>query len=69
MAYTNSPLVVYTGLSPNHSVQRPHSIDRITPPFVKATVPFAWRGATIYVKLSRRLFVSSLLCHISSSDV
>lgn len=31
MAYTNSPLVVYTRLSPNHSGQRIHSIDRITP--------------------------------------
>lgn len=31
MAYTNSPLVVYTGLSPNHSGQRAHAIDRITP--------------------------------------
>lgn len=31
MAYTNSPLVTYTGLSPNHSGQRTHSIDRITP--------------------------------------
>lgn len=31
MAYTNSPLVVYTGLSPNHSGQRTHTIDRITP--------------------------------------
>jgi len=31
MAYTNSPLVVYAGLSPNHSGQRTHSIDRITP--------------------------------------
>ena len=30
MAYTNSPLVSYTKLSPNHSVQRTHSIDRIT---------------------------------------
>jgi len=30
MAYTNSPLVAYTGLSPNHSGQRTHSIDRIT---------------------------------------
>ena len=29
--YTNSPLVVYTKLSPNHSGQRTHSIDRITP--------------------------------------
>ena len=31
MAYTNSPMVVYTRLSPNHSGQRTHSIDRITP--------------------------------------
>ena len=31
MAYTNSPLVEHTRLSPNHSGQRTHSIDRITP--------------------------------------
>ena len=31
MAYTNSPLVAYTYLSPNHSGQRTHSIGRITP--------------------------------------
>lgn len=31
MGYTNSSLVVYTKLSPNHSGQRTHSIDRITP--------------------------------------
>lgn len=31
MEYTNSPLVAYTMLSPNHSGQRTHSIDRITP--------------------------------------
>ena len=31
MEYTNSPLVSYTKLSPNHSGQRTHSIDRITP--------------------------------------
>lgn len=31
MAYTNSSMVVYTKLSPNHSGQRTHSIDRITP--------------------------------------
>ena len=31
MAYTNSPLVSYTLLSPNNSGQRTHSIDRITP--------------------------------------
>lgn len=31
MAYTNSPMVAYTKLSPNHSGLRTHSIDRITP--------------------------------------
>lgn len=31
MGYTNSPLVSYTKLSPNHSGQRTHIIDRITP--------------------------------------
>ena len=31
MEYTNSPLAVYTKLSPNHSGQRTRSIDRISP--------------------------------------
>lgn len=31
MGYTNSPLVSYTKLSPNHSGQRKNSIDRISP--------------------------------------
>lgn len=31
MGYTNSSLVAYTKLSPNHSGQRTHGIDRITP--------------------------------------
>lgn len=31
MAFTNSSMVAYTKLSPNHSGQRTHSIDRITP--------------------------------------
>ena len=34
MAYTNSSLVAYTKLSPNHSGQQTHSIDRITPHWV-----------------------------------
>lgn len=38
MAYTNSPLVSYTKLSPNHSGQRTHSIDRITPHCVVGAV-------------------------------
>lgn len=31
MGYTNSPLVAYTKISPNHSGQRTHKIDRISP--------------------------------------
>ena len=31
MAYTNSNMVAYTKLSPNHSGQRTHGLDRITP--------------------------------------
>lgn len=31
MAYTNSKLISYTKLSPNHSGTRTHSVDRITP--------------------------------------
>ena len=31
MGYTNSKMVAYTKLSPNHSGQRTHAIDRITP--------------------------------------
>ena len=31
MGYTNSPMVVYAKLSPNHSGQRTMAIDRITP--------------------------------------
>ena len=31
MGYTNSNMVVYTKLSPNHSGKRTHSIDRISP--------------------------------------
>lgn len=31
MAYTNSPLVAYTKISPNRTTPRNHSIDRITP--------------------------------------
>lgn len=38
MGYTNSSLVAYTGLSPNHSGQRTHSIDRITPHCVVGSV-------------------------------
>ena len=45
MGYTNSPLVVYTKLSPNHSGQRTHSIDRITPHCVVGQLQlWHWHG-------------------------
>lgn len=52
MAYTNSPLVSYTKLSPNHSGQRTHNIDRITPHCVvgQATVE---RIGEIFARKSR----------------
>ena len=53
MTYTNSPLVVYTRLSPNHSGQRTHTIDRITPHCVVGQCTAESLGA---------LF-SELICH------
>ena len=48
MAYTNSPLVVYTKLSPNHSGQRTHSIDRITPHCVVGQCSVETLGSIMY---------------------
>ena len=48
MAYTNSPLVSYTKLSPNHSGQRTHSIDRITPHCVVGQCSVETRGNIMY---------------------
>ena len=53
MAYTNSPLVSYTKLSPNHSGQRTHSIDRITPHCVVGQAT-AERIAEIFEPTSRQ---------------
>mgnify|MGYP002626578646 CR=1 FL=1 len=53
MAYTNSPLVSYTKLSPNHSGQRTHSIDRITPHCVVGQAT-AERIAEIFTPTSRQ---------------
>lgn len=39
MGYTNSPLVVYTKLSPNHSGQRTHSIDPTIAIRIVASIP------------------------------
>lgn len=52
MAYTNSPLVNYTKLSPNHSGTRTHSIDRITPHCVVGQVTVERLGE-IFASTSR----------------
>ena len=51
MAYTNSKMVVYTKLSPNHSGQRTHSIDRISPHCVVGQVTAESLG-NIFAKAS-----------------
>lgn len=48
MGYTNSPLVSYTKLSPNHSGQRTHSIDRITPHCVVGQCSVETLGEVFY---------------------
>ena len=48
MAYTNSTLVSYTKLSPNHSGQRTHSIDRITPHCVVGQCSVETLGSIFY---------------------
>src|SRR5574344_399983 len=48
MAYTNSPLVSYTKLSPNHSGQRTPSIDRITPHCVVGQCSVETLGEIMY---------------------
>lgn len=48
MGYTNSPLVSYTKLSPNHSGQRTHSIDRITPHCVVGQCSVETLGSIFY---------------------
>ena len=53
MAYTNSPMVSYTKLSPNHSGQRTHAIDRITPHCVVGQAT-AERIAEIFTPTSRQ---------------
>ena len=51
MAYTNSKMVVCTKLSPNHSGQRTHSIDRISPHCVVGQVTAEGLGG-LFVKAS-----------------
>ena len=48
MAYTNSPLVNYTKLSPNHSGQRTHKIDRISPHCVVGQCSVETLGSIFY---------------------
>ena len=45
---SNSPLVSYTKLSPNHSGQRTHSIDRITPHCVVGQCSIETLGEIMY---------------------
>lgn len=52
MGYTNSPLVVYTKLSPNHSGKRTHAIDRISPHCVVGQLTAESLG-NIFAKSSR----------------
>lgn len=53
MAYTNSPMVSYTKLSPNHSGQRTHDIDRITPHCVVGQCSVETLG-NIFLPVSRQ---------------
>ena len=53
MPYTNSPMVSYTKLSPNHSGQRIHSIDRITPHCVVGQCSVETLG-TVFLPKSRQ---------------
>ena len=53
MAYTNSKMVVYTKLSPNHSGQRTHSIDRISPHCVVGQVTAESLGS-IFAKSTKQ---------------
>lgn len=55
MGYTNSPLVVYTKLSPNHSGQRTHSIDRITPHCVVGQLSAEASAAVLPVRAVRQV--------------
>ena len=52
MAYTNSPMVIYTNLSPNHGGLRGHSIDRITPHCIVGQWT-AKKGCDFFVNESR----------------
>ena len=53
MAFTNSSLVSYTRLSPNHSGQRTHAIDRITPHCVVGQASVEGLGNT-FAPISRK---------------
>lgn len=59
MAYTNSSMVVYKKLSPNHSGQRTHSIDRITPHCV--VLSENWDNTTYPRKILIRVDIQKVL--------
>lgn len=56
---SNSPLVSYTKLSPNHSGQRTHAVDRITPHCVVGQCSVETLG-NILLRLPGRLLVSTV---------
>mgnify|MGYP000842990404 CR=1 FL=1 len=49
---SNSPLVSYTKLSPNHSGQRTHVVDRITPHCVVGQCSVETLGTVSYTHLT-----------------
>lgn len=55
MGYTNSPLVAYTKLSPNHSGQRTHGIDRSSPHCVVGQCSIETLGEIFHPPLARHL--------------
>ena len=66
MGYTNSPLVVYTKLSPNHSGQRTHSIDRITPHCVVGQLSAAALPARVVRQAATTASVQMAVCRFAS---
>lgn len=53
MLYTDSPLVVYTQLSPHHSGLRTHAIDRITPHCAVGQCTAEWLGEWFFRPTTR----------------
>ena len=67
MAYTNSSLVSYTKLSPNHSGQRTHSIDRITPHCVVGQCSVETLG-NIFLRFPNRQAATTVSARMAESE-